>query len=412
MRRTSMRRWTLLACAVALPACGNAGAGSAAWTTMVDTLPSGVVHVVNVPPADEFGATWTLEEELRLGSVDATGPESFGQLRGLAVAVDGRIAVLDAQAQEIRVFDAEGAHLATFGGKGEGPGELQEANGLMLGPDGELWVPDHGNARMSVYDLAAGFERSYPMRFYSYGFVWSGAMGADGRVYKPSLTLGPPRRDIIRVYDREMALVDSLSVPEGPELDRTDPPTAFYWEMPGGRGYGYMSVPYYPRTHEVLDARGTVWSTPFGDPSYRIMNWMPGGDTLLILETRRSLVPVTAAERDSAIESIREALLERGAAANQDWSKIPEVKPAVLAIYPAVGGRLWVETASPDALRRYDVYDADGRFDGSLATSLNIYRYIPPVVRGELVWAIVLDELDVPYVVRARVVPALESGEG
>ena len=70
--------------------------------------------------------------------------------------------VLESQAMEIRVFAADGSHLATHGQQGEGPGEFVGANGLMLGPSGRIWVPDSYAARMSVFDPEAGFVDSFP----------------------------------------------------------------------------------------------------------------------------------------------------------------------------------------------------------------------------------------------------------
>jgi len=42
----------------------------------------------------------TLQEELRIGSADGNGPAAFGQVKGIQVLPDGRIAVLDAIAKE------------------------------------------------------------------------------------------------------------------------------------------------------------------------------------------------------------------------------------------------------------------------------------------------------------------------
>ena len=48
----------------------------------------------------------------------------------------------------------------------------------------------------------------------------------------------------------------------------------------------------------------------------------------------------------------------------------------------------------------------DGSYLGTVtAGSLNVYRWLPPVVVGDTFLAVVSDELDVPYVVRARIVP-------
>ncbi|WP_419167821.1 hypothetical protein [Candidatus Palauibacter sp.] len=41
----------------------------------------------------------------------------------------------------------------------------------------------------------------------------------------------------------------------------------------------------------------------------------------------------------------------------------------------------------------------------SLGPGLNLFERVTPVVRGDLVWLIMTDELDVPYVIRARIVP-------
>lgn len=399
----------------------DGGEGGDGWATTVDTLETGAVHVVNTPSTDVPAPTWRLEEDLRIGSVEGDGPDVFGLIKGIAVLSDDRVAVLDAQAQQLRVFGAGGGHFATYGRRGGGPGEMEEGYGLMVGPGDSLWVPDNRNARMSVFHPDEGFSRSSPMPFLRYGYVWSGIMTAHGRVWKPSSTLTEPRRGIIRVYGRAeagvahelrgialepgFALLDSLPLPPGPDVDPEDPPSSFFWQAPGGLPRGYISVPFFARSQLLLDPRGVAWSTAFGDPSYRIVRWVPGGDTTLVLETRRAPVPVTAAERDSVIESVAESLEERGVGVRQDWSKIPEVKPAVLSMLVDEAGRLWVETSSPDSLTRYDVYERDGRWAGTAVTALDVWRYVTPVVRGDLMWAVVTDELDVPYVVRARLVP-------
>lgn len=419
-RRRSHRRTAAVSVLIPLLTTGCAGEEDAAgWLASVDTLPGGAVHVVNTPPASGVAPTWRIEEELRIGSVDAEGPAVLGQVKGIAVTSDGRIAVLDAQAQELRVFDPSGAHLATFGGRGAGPGEMEGAYGLMIGPGDSLWVPDVRNARMSVFEPGAGFGRSAPMPFLRWGFVWSGIMTEEGRVWKPSTTLGDPRRPVIRVYGRDpeggiarelsdlalesdFALLDSIPLPEGPDVDPEDPPNAFYWEAPGGMPRGYIGVPFYAEGQLLLDPRGVIWSKAPG-PSYRIARWVPGGDTTLVLETRRDPVPVTAAERDSAIDGVREHLRERGVGVRQDWSKIPENKPGVVSMFLADGGRLWVRTSSPDSLITYDVYERDGRWTGTAVTSLDVWRWVSPIVRGDRFWAVVTDELDVPYVVRARI---------
>jgi hypothetical protein len=389
--------------ALGFAACGGESGESSGWTFTAETSPIGRTIAVNTPPATDEDPTWWIEEELRIGTLDDPGPTSFGEIRGLAVTDDGRIAVLETQSQELRIFRADGSHESTSGGAGGGPGEFEGAFGLMLGPDGLLYVPEVRNARMSVLHPSNGFVRSHQMRLLSFGFVSSFVMDADGRILKPSLILEEDRRPVIRVYDREMNEVEIRSLPPEAEIDPEDPPTS--WAFKTENGNGYRSVPWYPRATQLLDPTGEIWSTAFGDPSYRIFRWAPGGDTTLVIETMAAEVPVTAAERDSAFAAAVAGIEAGGGTIEGDASKIPAVKPAIERMMLSAEGQLWVSRASRDGLHRFDVYDRDGRRIGGAATDVSFWPYLSPIVRGERIWAVVTDELDVPYVIRGRVVP-------
>ena len=403
------RSWTLLAVAwVALVGCGDTGSRSN-WTTVQDTLPSGTVRLTNVPAAD-VSPTWTLVEELRVGSLEGPGPDAFGYLKGLVALDGGGFAILDSQVQELRVFGADGAHIATLGRKGQGPGEFVDANGLMLGPNGRLWVPDARNGRMSVFDPEDGFIESFPFADGYYGWVWNGAMVDGSRIHRP---WSGGNREQLRIYDLTMTLVDSLPLPsdhlQDEEYDPESQPGSFYQELDGG--YMMYGIPFFPAVVRYIDSHGAVWSTRAGDPEYRITRWEPGGDTTLMVETRRPAVPVPAVERDSVIDAMRQMLSDAGASREWDWSRVPTVKPAVEAVFESVEGNLWVRTPEVGGGVLFDVYSGEGGYLGtaSLGPGLSFSDQVPPVVRGELAWLVVTDELDVPYVVRARITPANRS---
>lgn len=399
-------RTTLIGMAsVVLMGCSDTASRSS-WTTVRDTLPSGTARVTNIPPANA-SPTWTLVEELRVGSVDGDGPDGFAYLKGLVVLDGGAFAVLDSQVQELRVFGPDGAHLATHGGRGQGPGEFMDANGLMLGPNGRIWVPDGRNGRMSVFDPEDGFIESFPFDDGNYGWVWNGAMVDGSRIYRP---WSGGNREQIRVYDLTMTRIDSLPLSADPlEDEEHDParqPGTFYLARDGG--YMVYRIPFFAAAVRYIDARGAVWSTRSGDPEYRITRWQPASGTTLMVETRRPLVPVPAAERDSVIDGMREMLSSMGVGRQFDWSRIPDTRPAVEAIFQSAEGNLWVRTPSADDRVLFDVYSGDGAWLGtvSLGPGLNLFDPVVPVVRGQLAWLIVTDELDVSYVVRGRITPA------
>ena len=131
---------------VVVSACAESGS-VVVWTVSTDTV-DGRIRVINTPPTSGAEATVLAEEELRIGSVEEVGPSSFGMIRTIAVMEDGRIAVADAQAEEVRLFDSEGQFLRTFGGEGGGPGELRGMQGVYLDPEGLLRVPEQQNARL------------------------------------------------------------------------------------------------------------------------------------------------------------------------------------------------------------------------------------------------------------------------
>ena len=133
------------------------------------------------------------------------------------------------------------------------------------------------------------------------------------------------------------------------------------------------------------------------------------GGTALTVETHPPPVPVTAAERDSVIAPMRD-MLSRMGAAEWDWSRIPGTRPAVEDIFESAEGNLWVRTPSTGDGVLFDAYSEDGAYLGTASLGpdlggLSLFERVAPIVRGDLVWLIVTDEFDVPYVVRARIVP-------
>lgn len=79
------------------------------------------------------------------------GEELFGPLH-LKLGTDGRVFVVDYGDTTVKEF-SQRKLVRTYGrGKGQGPGEFGVINDLALGPDGSLWVADHANGRITVFD--------------------------------------------------------------------------------------------------------------------------------------------------------------------------------------------------------------------------------------------------------------------
>jgi len=70
----------------------------------------------------------------------------------VAIDKNGNIYVTDSDA-EIRMFDNNGKFLKSFGGKGEGPGQLKSANGIAIYDD-KIYVVDTENYRIQVFNTS------------------------------------------------------------------------------------------------------------------------------------------------------------------------------------------------------------------------------------------------------------------
>ena len=58
------------------------------------------------------------EPAVTIGSVDGEDPYLLSRVRGGFIVPDGRIVVVNGGSNELRVFDALGIHVATWGGQG------------------------------------------------------------------------------------------------------------------------------------------------------------------------------------------------------------------------------------------------------------------------------------------------------
>lgn len=382
----------LAALVLALPlgGCGEGRAGTE-WAGTVDTLPGGAVLVRN--PASGVwveGEGWTIREELRIGSLEGSGPEVFGQVAALEVDALGRIYVAEGQAHEIRVFDAEGRFVRTIGRKGGGPGEFEDVSALFFGPQGNLWVVDQQNARYSVFDTAGAFLTSHRRPVPGMIMPWPGLMDDEGRIYEIGFAMEGP--DLLR-FGTDLERADTLPMPssEGPYFEhRTD----------GGRMRA--SVPFAPGLVWRLDPRGHLW---FGiSEEYRIVERSPEGDTLRIIEKEHAPVAVTAEERTEAMERLEWFTRQGG---RVDASRLPGTKPAFRRFHVDEEGHLWVvpSVAGEDAggtADVFDIFDPRGRYLGRVTPPFPL-PYSPVLFRDGRLYTVAADELGVPYVVRARI---------
>jgi hypothetical protein len=128
MRAARWKFTVLLVAALPVTACGG------------DAAPAGPAGLAGA----DFDLDWSTEVAYTLGGFEAMDWDAFGDVNGVGFDRDGNLYILDTQAAAIHVVGSDGERIRTFGRQGEGPGELNQPESLVVLPDGTVSVYDFG----------------------------------------------------------------------------------------------------------------------------------------------------------------------------------------------------------------------------------------------------------------------------
>jgi DNA-binding beta-propeller fold protein YncE len=96
----------------------------------------------------------------RLTQVWGVAGDGRGQLKvpkGVAVARDGSVWVVDYSNQTMLKYAATGELLGTWGGPGSAPGRFDRPSRVAIGPDGTVYVTDAANERIQRFSQSGDF---------------------------------------------------------------------------------------------------------------------------------------------------------------------------------------------------------------------------------------------------------------
>ena len=380
-------------------------------------------------------------EEMRIGSVD--DPDfGFSRITTMDVDREGRIYVLELVDREIRVYSPDGASLLhRIGGPGEGPGEFMGSPRHGVVGD-TLWTYDSRNGRITLFDregtlLSTGQTLGVRVPLWnSYGYVMPVDM-LPGGLFISSLTriassrddpeLTTPPTDTIPVprvlFDATGAVIDTIGWDPSPPPRMARPPA-----MSGGGiaivelSSGRYIVPGPPTELDVwialadgriiLDMRTPT--TP-DDAVFTITRLDLDRDTVYRRDLHYRPQRYASAQLDSiAIREARDGPAGSAGAAGLDEADIaaaarairgkmtfPELQPAIRSWHTGEDEALWLLRTGEDGPSRWLVLDPGGIPRGELQ--------LPSAVRpvwssGDTFWTVEPDELDVPWLVRYRLV--------
>lgn len=367
------------------------------------TTPTGALslHYPRLP--DSVGVT--LSEDLRLGSLDGHPSLAFGDIRSIEAASDGTIFVLDYQASDIRTFDATGTYLGTIATEGDGPGELSNANGMILIADTLLWVQDHGK-RMMLGLARDGTElHRIPMHVGNHGYMWNGTVDDRDRFWKPTDVSERPD-----VYPPPEGLNESVSVAylvsydihtESVDSVLLGPRTYRSLVKHVGTGSMHLQIPFDVSPVTVVDPTGGFWHSD--GSGYQIVRLDESGDTTLVISADVPPLPVTIEDQRKYVAQMTERDETMRSVAEEVVQVMRETQPAIAGLSLDDSGNVWVRRGATADPVRFDVFSPEGDFLAAVGMALPVSEYLPPRFRSGSVYVLTHDELDVPYVVRAAV---------
>lgn len=399
--------WTTAACAG-----GEGSGGDGGWSgTAVD---SAGISVVTSTGDGTWGEAdhWRLSEELRIGTMDGDPSYQFGQISGIAPLPDGRIVVMDQQAQELRIFGPTGEHVRTVGGPGSGPGEFALGAGpVLIGLGDTLYVPDVTNRRVNRYTPEGEPLGSFSLDF-AEAIPLSWQDDGHGRIVsqlRPLTLPGQPPRDSMDVFVARGAggvVSDTLlTAPSGRTVSFAG----------GGPSFRFFSAePVWALAGES----GFVFAV---NDRYSISVYGPDGAVRRIIRRPFERRPVTEEDQTLLTERLVDMWKEFGVSGPQleglrQSIGFAEFYPAFASIRGGPEGTVWVQglqtpsALSPEERERFnpqlgfgastwDVFGADGRYLGrmDMPTGFQPLRF-----EGDRVFGILRDELEVQHVLVLR----------
>lgn len=403
MRQFVFGPLAVLVTVAALAGCGSADAG---WQGTVRDS-AGVSIVSNTGGAVWApGEEWTLEEELRIGTAEGEAAYQFGEIVGIDVDGDGRIYVMDQQAQEVRVFDADGSFSHAMGRPGAGPGELSQAAGpVFVGPDGVVAVPDIMLQRISLYTPTGEPEGSVPLPM-TEGIPSRWLKAANEDIVQQAMIMAMPGqadvepRNLILRRDPRGALKDTLLVmPAGQTMD-------FSGDQPRFRLFSAEPV-------WAIDQEDRLIHGSNAEYRFRIVN--RDGTLERIVEKDAPRRPLTSRDEEEFRRVIRQAW-ERAGMPPQAMEMMSQslsfadYYPAYAIVNGGPDGTIWVQAVqTPEAAMElggtfniqdigaptWDVFDGDGRLLGVVRTPP---RFSPLLFKGDHIYGVLRDDMDVQYV--------------
>lgn len=307
---------------------------------------------------------------LALGVLEGDPAQQFNTIVGAYRLGDGTLVVGDQGSREIRLFDRNGRHLKTVGGRGGGPGEFSMLASLDRIRGDTLVASDWPIGTLSWF--ASSGEYIDGTRIGPYWPGISGRVLADGSLLADIYPGGShgdeleswavlgtvpefrPRGYLVRV-SRDGRHVDTLSAVAGDQWFKSGQPRVSLVVRP---------MPF-ARTTKLAWTAEEVFLGDTGRPEIVVVDYT--GRVRRIIRWVANVPAVTERDREAYEEETMESLRQPERAADyRRWlAEVPysEHKPAFRSLLADDGGRLWIQMWDSGRSSAWLVFSADGTLE-------------------------------------------------
>ena len=344
---------------------------------------------------------------MSIGELEGEDPYMLHWVGSLAKLPDGRIMVGNYGSSEVRMFDASGSHLVSWGGEGEGPGEFASLAHVAPWPGDSIVAWYTSGLGISVFDSEGNYGRSFSLQS-GEAEVWRRPRPIAVRADATILAINDPEdadTAVVEIWDADGALSASLGTHPHREVIVTT----------NEQGYKELSLPAYGR--ELVTGQWGDLVVASHTARYEIRAFRSDGTLARIV--RREHVPrvPTQEDREPYIEeqlamyaTIPDLPPEMVEQARKSFESTPlaEAFPAFSRVLSDAAGNLWVREYDFPREERpaplWTVFDPEGRVLGFVETpkGLRIGQIGEDYILGHF-----RDELEVEYV---QVWPLERSG--
>jgi hypothetical protein len=336
-------------------------APSAFADDITEVTREGVLHVLNPggPPGPPVRSQPT--ELWRLGGEDEEDV-IFGVIGDIAVDQSGSVYLLDAQLNEILVFDDGGEYLRSIGREGEGPGEFRRPAGLFLTAAGDVAVVQMMPGKIVLLTADGEPAGIYPVKnpddgvqFFTRADRAANQIAVSSRRFK--------RRE------NGADITESLL-----RIDANGDQTATYMEVNTTREFTSTEMDEKSVSGTLIwsvAADGRVYASDNFD-AYSITVWDADGAVNRVIERQYDHRVRTSDEKERRAPVMGMGRRRGGRGRPRVEIKASDTDRDIVAIYPRNAGFLWVLSSSgaydagDGTMAVFDVFDADGRFTSQI----------------------------------------------